>query len=57
MTEKLLTDEVLMALIAKLQAHSEIMAELGSENEEKEARQILNALCELKRYRLTVDQN
>ncbi|EKZ6149724.1 hypothetical protein ACVNA6_000281 [Klebsiella aerogenes] len=57
MTEKLLTDEMLMALIAKLQAHSEIMAELGSENEEKEARQILNALCELKRYRLTVDQN
>lgn len=57
MTEKLLTDEALMALIAKLQAHSEIMAELGSENEEIEARQILNALCELKRYRLNVDQN
>lgn len=57
MTEKLLTDEALMALIAKLQAHSEIMAELGSENEEIEAKQILNALCELKRYRLNVDQN
>ncbi|EPT4464599.1 hypothetical protein ACVQTW_000901 [Klebsiella aerogenes] len=48
---KILTDEELNALIEKAQAHSEVMTELGSEQEAEESGQILSALCELKRHR------
>lgn len=48
---KILTDEELNALIEKAQAHSEVMSELGSEQEPEESGQILSALCELKRCR------
>ncbi|MGG8241837.1 hypothetical protein PGO51_02385 [Klebsiella aerogenes] len=48
---KILTDEELNALIEKAQAHSEVMSELGSEQEAEESVQILSALSELKRYR------
>ncbi|HCL5637832.1 hypothetical protein M8R21_48015 [Klebsiella sp. T2.Ur] len=50
---KLLTDEELNVLIEKAQAHSEVMSELGSEQEADECGQILSALCELKRYRVS----
>ncbi|MFI2829423.1 hypothetical protein [Klebsiella aerogenes] len=45
---KLLTDEELNVLIEKAQAHSEVMSELGSEQEAEESEQILSALSELK---------
>ncbi|MGG8090744.1 hypothetical protein PGO41_09175 [Klebsiella aerogenes] len=48
---KTLTDEELNVLIEKAQAHSEVMSELGSEQEAEESGQILSALCELKRCR------
>ncbi|HBT3003148.1 hypothetical protein [Klebsiella aerogenes] len=48
---KILTDEELNALIEKAQAHSEVMSELGSEQEAEESAQILSALSELKRCR------
>ncbi|MGR7684289.1 hypothetical protein ACU6XT_14040 [Klebsiella aerogenes] len=48
---KPLTDAELNALIEKSQAHSEVMSELGSEQEAEESAQILSALSELKRYR------
>ncbi|HFF8570268.1 TPA: hypothetical protein ACGEYF_005738 [Klebsiella variicola] len=51
---KILTDEELNALIEKAQAHSEVMSELGSEQEAEESAQILSALTELKRLRTGV---
>jgi hypothetical protein len=51
---KILTDEELNALIEKAQAHSEVMSELGSEQETEESAQILSALSELKRLRTGV---
>ena len=51
---KILTDEELNALIEKAQAHSEVMSELGSEEEAEESAQILSALSELKRLRTGV---
>ncbi|EMB4649802.1 TPA: hypothetical protein L9220_003249 [Klebsiella aerogenes] len=48
---KTLTDEELNVLIEKAQAHSEVMFELGSEQEAEESGQILSALSELKRLR------
>lgn len=51
---KILTDEELNALIEKAQAHSEVMSELGSEQEAEESAQILSALSELKRLRTGV---
>ncbi|HDG7791966.1 TPA: hypothetical protein PCJ96_003634 [Klebsiella aerogenes] len=51
---KILTDEELNALIEKAQAHSEVMSELGSEQEAVESGQILSALSELKRLRTGV---
>ncbi|WP_060876504.1 hypothetical protein [Klebsiella variicola] len=51
---KILTDEELNALIEKAQAHSEVMSELGSEQEVEESAQILSALSELKRLRTGV---
>ena len=51
MTYRVLTEEEFNALIAKAQAHSDVMSELGSEQGVEEAGQILNALSELKRYR------
>lgn len=53
---KILTDEELNALIekAQAQAHSEVMSELGSEQEAEESAQILSALSELKRLRTGV---
>lgn len=51
---KILTDEELNALIEKAQAHSEVMPELGSEQEAEESAQILSALSELKRLRTGV---
>ncbi|MGJ3282258.1 hypothetical protein [Klebsiella aerogenes] len=51
MTDSVLTEEELNTLIAKAQAHSEVMNELGSKQEAEESAQILSALCELKRYR------
>lgn len=51
---KILTDEELNALIEKARAHSEVMSELGSEQEAEESAQILSALSELKRLRTGV---
>ncbi|MEP9927201.1 hypothetical protein ABLU65_07230 [Klebsiella sp. GG_Kp156] len=51
---KILTDEELNALIEKAQAHSEVMSELGSEQEAEQSAQILSALSELKRLRTGV---
>lgn len=51
---KILTDEELNALIEKAQAHSEVISELGSEQEAEESAQILSALSELKRLRTGV---
>ncbi len=51
---KILTDEELNALIEKAQAHSEVMSELGSEQEAEESAQILSAFSELKRLRTGV---
>ncbi|MDQ8572793.1 hypothetical protein [Klebsiella aerogenes] len=51
---KILTDEELNALIEKAQAHSEVMSELGPEQEAEESAQILSALSELKRLRTGV---
>ncbi|MCL9944167.1 hypothetical protein MUW95_20440 [Klebsiella aerogenes] len=53
---KFLTDEELYALIEKVHAHSEVMHELGSEQETEESGQILSALCELKQYRIITTQ-
>ncbi len=56
MTCRLLTDKQLNALIVKIQAHSDVMSELGSEQEAEESGQILSALCELKQYRALATQ-
>ncbi|KZR04289.1 hypothetical protein A3N63_21275 [Klebsiella aerogenes] len=48
---KTITDEELNVLIEKAQSHSEVMSELGSEQEVEESCQILSTLCEMKQYR------
>lgn len=51
MLEEYLSDEKLISLLTKMQAHFEIMIELGSEDEVDECRLLVQALSELKEFR------